>query len=397
MVTARILLVLTLLSCLLVMPAPASAARGMQVAVQDDGLFLYQPGQYMGLDSAYRRLRAMRTSRLRMNVLWGYAVTASQRKLKRKPRNVVYDWVLFDRAIRNARRRGMKVQLTLSGPAPAWATPKKQLSKGHFKPKVRFFKQFVKAFARRYRRQVDRFSIWNEPNWYKWLAPHRRSPLLYRRLYKAGYKAIKRQAPRAQVLLGELSPNAQPGIAIAPLKFLRRMTCLDGRYRKKRRATRRYCRSKLRADGVAHHPYDFDAPPWRDVKGRDNVTIATLPRLTRALDKMKRRRVLVPRRTRKMPVHLTEYGYHRRGYRRVPERRRARWTVRAFNIARKNRRVKTMLHYTFVRPPNAGTFFDLSLINTNGSRTRTYRKLGRWGRKAARRHQIARPGRWRAG
>jgi hypothetical protein len=174
------------------------------------------------------------------------------------------------------------------------------------------------------------------------------------------------------------------------------MTCLEGSYRKKRRLAKRRCRSKLRADGVAHHPYDFDKPPWRDIEGRDNVTIATLPRLTRALDKMKRRGVLVPRHARKMPVHLTEYGYHRQGSRRVPERRRARWVVRAFEIARKNRRVKTMLQYSFVRTPG-NSFFDLSIVNADGSRTRTYRKLRRWSRRAARRHQIARPGRWRAG
>ena len=377
-------------------PPPAEAARGMQVAVQDDSLLLYRAGEYMGLDVAYRRLRAMKTSRIRMNVLWGYAVTASQRNLKRKPQRVVYDWDHYDRAITSAKRRGMKVQLALTGPAPAWATPKNRLSKGHYKPSVRQFKKFVKAFAHRYRRKVDRFSIWNEPNWYTWLAPLRQAPARYRKLYRAGYKVIRRQAPRAQVLLGELVPYAQKRRAMAPLRFLRKMTCLDGQYRKKRRLARRRCRSKLRADGVAHHPYDFDNPPWRARKGRDNVTIASLGRLTRALDKMKRRRVLVPRRSRRMPLHLTEYGYHRTGYRRVPERRRARWTVAAFEIARKNPRVKTMLHYVFVRPPG-GTIFDLSLLNTDGSRTRTYNKLKGWTRKAARKRQIARPGRWRAG
>ena len=389
--TVRIAVLALVLCALFALPAPAHAARGMQVAVQDDGLFLYG-ADYMGVDPAYRLARGIKTSRIRMNVLWGYAVTASQRNLKRKPRNVVYDFDLFDRAIRDARRRGMKVQLTLSGPAPAWATPKNKLSKGHWKPSVRKFKKFVKAFARRYRRSVDRFSIWNEPNWYKWLGPLRQAPRRYRKLYKAAYKVIRNQAPRAKILLGELSPNKQRGIAIAPLKFLRRMTCLNDDYRKKRRLSRRRCRSKLRADGVAHHPYDFDKPPWKNIKGRDNVTIATLPRLTRALDKMKRRRVLVRRRGGKMPVHLTEYGYHRRGSRAIPERRRARWVRRAFKIAYKNRRVKTMLQYSFVREPG-NDFFDLSIVNTDGSRTRTYKKLRRWTSN----HRLARPGRWRAG
>ena len=118
--------------------------------------------------------------------------------------------------------------------------------------------------------------------------------------------------------------------------------------------------------------------------------------MTKALDKMKRRRVLVPRRTRKMKLHLTEYGYHRSGYRKIRERKRARWTKAAFKIAQENRRVKTMLHYVFVRPPG-GTNYDLSLLNADGSRTRTYRKLRGWTRRAARRGKIARPGRWRAG
>jgi hypothetical protein len=96
-----------------------------------------------------------------------------------------------------------------------------------------------------------------------------------------------------------------------------------------------------------------------------------------------------------MPVHLTEYGYFRTGPRSIPERRRARWTVRAWKIARKNPRVQTMLHYVFVRPPG-GTNFDLSLFATDGTPSRTYKKLRRWTRRAARRHQIARPGRWRA-
>ncbi|MGH2837553.1 MAG: cellulase family glycosylhydrolase [Thermoleophilaceae bacterium] len=393
--TVRITGLALVFACLLAVPSSADAARGMRVAVQDDSTLLFRAGEYIPIDTAYRRIRAMRASLVRMNILWGYTVTDSQRRLKSKPRNVAYDWAPYDRAITNARQRGMKVLLTLTGPGPAWATPKNRLSKGYFKPNVRYFKQFVKAAVRRYRGQVKLYSIWNEPNWHKWLSPLRQGPMRYRKLYQAGYRTIKRQAPRARVLLGETSPNAQPGIATAPLKFLRKMTCLKGNYRKKRSARRR-CRSPLRADGVAHHPYDFTHSPWTNPRGRDDVTIANLGRLNRALKKMRRRRALIPRRTRKMPVHLTEFGYHRSGYRKVPERRRARWEVAAFKIARKNPRVQTMLHYVFVRPPGE-RFFDLSLLDTDGSTTRTYRKLSGWGRHAARKRQIARPARWRAG
>ena len=76
------------------------------------------------------------------------------------------------------------------------------MATGYWKPNTRLFKKFVKKVAHRYRRRVDRFAIWNEPNWYKWLGPLRQAPRRYRKLYIAGYKAVKRKAPRARVLLG---------------------------------------------------------------------------------------------------------------------------------------------------------------------------------------------------
>jgi len=359
------------------------------MSVQDDALLLYQ-SHSMGLDLAYRRLRGIKVSRVRMNVIWADAVADGQRELKKKPRRVRYDWARYDRAIRDARQRGVKVHLSLAGPAPAWATPAKTSERGHFKPNVRKFRKFVKAFARRYRGKVDRYSIWNEPNWRGWLGPPQKAPLLYRKLYRAGYKAIRRKSPRSRVLLGELAPYGQRRRAMAPLKFLRKMTCLDGRYRKKRRLSKRRCRGKLRADGVAHHPYDFDKPPWKKRPGRDNVTIANLGRLNKALAKLKRRRVLVPRRARKMPVHLTEYGYFRSGPRRISERKRARWTVKAYKIAKRTPHVKSMLYYVFAPPPNG--VFDLSLVDVDGDKTRTWRKLRRWTRN----NRVKRPERWRA-
>ena len=45
---------------------------------------------------------------------------------------------------------------------------------------------------------------------------------------------------------------------------------------------------KLKADGYAHHPYDFRHAPNFQYPGADNVTIGTLSRLTRALDRLKR-------------------------------------------------------------------------------------------------------------
>ena len=71
--------------------------------------------------------------------------------------------------------------------------------------------------ARRYGGVVDRFSIWNEPNYFGWLAPIGSAPKLYRAMYVEGYNAIKAAAPNAQVLIAETSPYKIPRRATAPL------------------------------------------------------------------------------------------------------------------------------------------------------------------------------------
>ena len=99
-----------------------------------------------------------------------------------------------------------------------------------------------------------------------------------------------------------------------------------------------------------------------------------------------------------MPVHLTEYGYFRSRPRgRSPSAAARAGPFKAWKIARRNPRVKSMLHYVFVTPPG-GTNFDLSAVadqrEAPRGRTRSFEALDA---QAARKHQIARPGRWRAG
>ena len=170
----------------------------MEVAVQDDSLLLFDPGGTWGSTRAYRRLRGDEDLAHADEPAVGLRGHAEPAQPPHQAADVVYDWAVYDRAIRRARRRGVKVQLTLTGPAPAWATPTRNVDTGYWKPNARLFKKFVKKAAHRYRRKVDRFAIWNEPNWYKWLGPLRQAPRRYRRLYIARYKAIKRKAPRAR-------------------------------------------------------------------------------------------------------------------------------------------------------------------------------------------------------
>ena len=80
--------------------------------------------------------------------------------------------------------------------------------------------------------RVDRYSIWNEPNWRTWLGPLKSAPGLYRSLYTRGYDAIKKADPRAKVLIGETSPYERPGLSTAPIAFLRKVACVNSKYKR---------------------------------------------------------------------------------------------------------------------------------------------------------------------
>jgi hypothetical protein len=396
------------LACAIAAVPPAAGAARLEVAVQDDLLFLHrgaQAGSYFSRDTAFDKVREMQGSALRVNVIWTHAVANDQERLKRKPKRVRYDWAPYESLVELAAGYGVKVQFSLTGPAPVWGTKSRDANRAYLRPNPRYFQQFVRAVAKRFKGKVDRYSIWNEPNYRTWLGPQREAWWRYRQLYQVGYRAIKRADRRADVLFGEMSPY-DTRHAVPPLKFLRDVACVDKKYRPTKRAVRerraglfskkRCSGGPLKADGYAHHPYEFRKAPHRAKRGRDDVTMATLDRLTAALDKLERSRALMPRRGAWLPLYLTEFGYFRAGDRKISERRRAKWTVKGFKIARKNPRVKQLLYYVLVRPPG-GTFFDLSLLDHDGKETRAYRAIVRWATRAAERGDIKRPGRKREG
>ncbi len=149
---------------------------------------------------------------------------------------------------------------------------------------------------------------------------------------------------------------------------------------------------KLKADGYAHHPYDFAHAPNYRYPGDDNVTIGTLSRLTRALDKLSRAGVLRKNGGGRMPLYLTEYGYFASGHRALPKKLRSRYLQQAYSLALKNSRVKSQLQYLLVSPPRSqrASFFDLGLVSTSGTRNVGYNALKRW--YGQNRGKVKRPG-----
>ncbi len=234
---------------------------------------------------------------------------------------------------------------------------------------------------------MDRYSIWNEPNWKTWLGPLKSAPAIYRSLFTRGYDAIKDADPRAKVLIGETSPFGRKGYSTSPLAFLRAVTCVNTKYKRARSCP------KLKADGYAHHPYDFRHAPSFKYPGDDNVTIGTLSRLTKALDKLSRAGVLRTAGGGRMPIYLTEYGYFASGHRALPAKTRSRYLQQAYSIALKNSRVKSQLQYLLVSPPkgSSSSFFNLALLGPTGKRLPQFSALQRW--FGANRGKVKRPGR----
>jgi hypothetical protein len=373
------LCVLALVAC---GPEQAKAARGMEIALQDDPVFVGQ--SYFDRERAFAHARSLGVTRLRVNVNWAFTMSASEQRRRRKPAGLAYGFGTWDSTIDAAARHGIRVHVSIGGPAPAWATGNRRV--GGQSPNVREFAAFVRAAARHFKGRVDRYSVWNEPNWKTWLGPLRRAPSIYRALYTRSYAAIKAADPRAKVLIGETSPYARPGMSTAPIAFLRKVLCVSSKYRKSRR-----CKG-LKADGYAHHPYDFRHSPSFRYPGKDNATMGTLRNLTRALDRLSRAGALRRNGGGRMPLYLTEFGYFASGHRALPARTRSRYLAQGFQLALRNPRVRSQLQYLLVSPPKRypWSFFDLGLISAKGKKSPQYGALQRWYRRN--RGKVKRPG-----
>jgi hypothetical protein len=385
LLTALVAAAAVLTGCL-IDAGDSRAARGMELAIQDDAVFVNGAYKRVSGDKAFAYTRALGITRQRVNIQWAYVMPEVQFNARTKPAAVNYNFAGFDALIDQAAANGVRIHLSLTGPAPRWANAKRFVPKrGWYKPNATEFGKFATLAAEHFKGRVDRYSIWNEPNWKTWLGPLASGPALYRQLYVAGYKAIKAADPAAKVLIGETAPFSRRGYSTSPLAFLRGVTCVNKKYKRTRSCP------KLKADGYAHHPYDFGHAPNYQYPGADNVTIGTLSRLTKALDKLSRAGVLRMNGGGKMPLYLTEYGYFNSGHRALSKKLRSRYLKQAYSIALKNSRVKSQLQYLLVSPPRTerASFFDLGLVSTRGKRSVSYNALRSWYR--ANRGKVKRP------
>jgi hypothetical protein len=357
--------------------ASASAAKHMEVALSDDVTFLY------GLRSpftAFRKAKPLHVTWIRVTMSWG-GVLKKQSKYKKRPKHVRYQWRRWDDIVRRATNRGVAVQMMLTGPAPRWASGNHKRS--NYKPNVKRWGEFVRAAARHFRGRVWRYEVWNEPNLKVWLSPYKRSPKIYRSLYETAYRKIKAVNKKTQVLIGETSPYGHKKRAYSPLRFLRAVTCVNSHYRHRR------CKHPLRADGYGHHAYDYTHKPGYHYPGKDNVTIWTLSRLTKALSRLRHSRALLTPKSHTVPIYITEYGYFSGGDTKrsrkynISKKRHAKYLVKSFNVARRNKHVKQMLQYLLVQPPKRYGVFQTQIMSRKFKPYPAYTALRKWAAREA--------------
>lgn len=305
--------------------------------------------RYFDRDRAFELARRIGVTWIKVPIIWSRVGAGADR-----------DWSQVDSLVDAARAAGFEVELHLTGPAPAAVTG--DLRDGVFRPDPDRFGDLAADAAAHFGRRVDRWSVWNEPNLIDWLQPVEEAPALYRRLYEAAYGGIRQNDPGAQILIGETAPYVRPGDGMAPLRFLRGLVALG----------------PLRADGYAHHPYDFRRPPDERDPDPDNVTIGTLDRLIEALDHLAASGRLATPRGEPLPVFLTEFGYLQRTGRAIPPELRARYVRRAYELASSRYpRVRQLLQYLLVAPPEdyPGGRFDTALLDRAGRPTPAFRAL----------------------
>src|SRR4051794_28824837 len=108
----KLALATTLLT--LTLPAAAHAAVGMEFALQDDEVFVAE--HLMTREKALEHAAKLGAKRIRVNVLWSRALMSDAAHKKPPADGAHYDFSSIDALHAAAEKRGIKPQLTLTGP-----------------------------------------------------------------------------------------------------------------------------------------------------------------------------------------------------------------------------------------------------------------------------------------
>jgi hypothetical protein len=355
-------LALTLMAAALPGAAPASASHG-QLTYFEGAAQLLEPSTRA---ESFKRMEGLGVHALRVELYWASVVPSADSATKPAfdaTDPAAYDFSRYDAVLGEAQRLHWPVLLTVTGPAPRWATSNKK-APYVTRPDARDFGEFMTAVARHFGSEVSVYSIWNEANHPAFLMPQWNSngtpasPRIYRALYQYGYEGLKAAGlAHPKVLFGETAPTGYDTANfkregskaalhdVAPLAFLRSALCLSPSYKRAGSC------SELQMSGYAHHAYTLPAGPYYVDPQKDSVQIGTISRLSGALDKAARAHAIPAH----VPIYLTEFGVQS-----VPNQlgvsfsRQAEFDAIAERIAWSNPRVAGFSQYLLKDDPKGG-------------------------------------------
>jgi hypothetical protein len=366
---------------------PASASRKLKIGIYDEAQTLYSPTK-----KSFVLYHDLRAQFVRVNLYWGgpHGVARFPPRHPANPRDRAYRWGLYDRAVRKAAVRGIKIVFSIYG-TPTWAN----LGKGMNRAPRQFseLQAFAHAAARRYsgtyraggRRlpAVRHWLAWNEPNNPVFLKPQYRrvkkhwviqSAVTYASICNAIYRGIHGAGIRGErVACGVTAPrgNNDPRSSrpsIAPLAFLRAAH-----------------HAGLRTFDVwAHHPY-YTGPS--DRPNRVPTVVGSPQRAAITLGNIKKLTSLLTRYYGRKHIWITEYGFqtnppdHFFG---VSWTLQARYLTQAYRIARKNPRIDMMLWFLMRDEANLGGW-QSGLMTVKGKKKPAYAAFQRMAKELRKR------------
>ena len=332
---------LILAAAALIVPGAASASKTQLSLFQDDRELVG------GKDPAgsMAEVANLGADVVRANIIF-YQIYKTPKNRKRPagfdaadPDSPRYEWSRIDRFVQLANDNGLRILGTITGPGPHFTTRNPGSCRRvpcTKNPTPADFGKFAAAVAKRYKGEIDYYSIYNEPNLEQWLTPQQKKPgigkvqteaVLYRKLFIEAYKSIARFDParRNKVMFGEVAAISEP------LALLNAALCLDinGDKFRGRQARLHGCAgkvAKLNIGGFAVHPYNPGAygTARSTTRSRFSLPMAYMPRLHRLIDRAKK----LGRITRRAPILSTEFGFQSK----PPDRFASSLTKQAQNI-----------------------------------------------------------------
>lgn len=351
----------------------AVAGAGTAAASSKQAMYFEAPGILLDPGTrghAISQLQELGVHAIRVEIDWGGVAPGGEAKNKpsfNATNPAYYNWGEAGELISQVHKLGWQVLLTVSAPAPRWATSNKKAPYVTM-PDDRDFKEFMTAVGKRFHSEVSVYSIWNEPNEYGELRPQFNSKgeavagRIYRGLFQAGVEGLHGAGlGKATVLMGETSPGGAtkylpkvPWSGIAPLLFLRNALCLNAQYKRAKSC------GKLPASGYAQHPYAMtNQGPFEVPKQAENVTIGSLGRLITALNKAAKAGAIKAN----LPIYLTEFGIVSKpdkSARAVSVETQADYDAIAERLAWQSRRVASFSQYLLVDDPTYRGPYEVS-------------------------------------